>query len=306
MTKSGSLERLALGQEIRAGFWPGFVARGTSFSRHAWLVLLLLSTGCDRGPVRSGGEAAPAKPETPPATNTAGARLPLYGYEVVNAFPHDRTAFTQGLLFVNGLLLEGTGMKGDSSLREVELETGRVLRKRDLAAEYFGEGLALLGGKLFQLTWQEHKVFVYDAQTFEPKQEFALEGEGWGLTTDGQSLIMSDGTSDLQFIDPATFQVKRKVEVVANGRLVNRLNELEWMKDEILANVWGTDYILRINPATGAVTGAIDLAGLLAPADRTPDAEVLNGIAYDAAGDRLFVTGKRWPKIYEIRLRLKR
>jgi glutamine cyclotransferase len=231
--------------------------------------------------------------------------FPIYTYEVVHVWPHDRKAFTQGLLFHEGALLESTGLNGQSSLRKVELQTGKILQQLNVAPQYFAEGLALLGGRLFQLTWQNHKGFVYDVEHFGLQMEFAYEGEGWGLTTDGRWLILSDGTHRIRFLDPVTFDVVRTISVLARGRPLHGLNELEYIKGEIFANVWGGDYVVRIDPATGRVTGLIDLAGLLPAADRAADTDVLNGIAYDAAADRLFVTGKRWPKLFEIRIRPK-
>jgi glutamine cyclotransferase len=221
----------------------------------------------------------------------------------VNTYPHDRGAFTEGLLFLNGKLLESTGMKGESSLREVELTNGQVIRQFDLPAASFGEGLAVLDGKAYQLTWQEQKCFVYDEPTFNLTNEFTYTGEGWGLTTDGKSLIMSDGTPQIRFIDPATFKVQRTIDVSVDGNPVKWVNELEYIKGEIFANVWQTPYVIRIDPASGAVTGVIDFTGLLSPADADATTDVFNGIAYDAAGDRIFVTGKRWPKLFEVRLK---
>lgn len=226
----------------------------------------------------------------------------MYGLEIVRSWPHDPQAFTQGLVYQEGRLYESTGIYGESSLREVELETGRVLRKHDLDEQYFGEGLALLGGKLYQLTWRSHVGFIYDAATFQPLGQFSYTGEGWGLTTDGTSLILSDGTSTLRFLDPVTFAVQRTVTVTNAGHELSRLNELEYVHGEVYANVWTRDLIARINPATGLVTGWIDLTGLLAPEDQGGDGNVLNGIAYDAANDRLLVTGKRWPRLFQIRL----
>jgi glutamine cyclotransferase len=172
-------------------------------------------------------------------------------------------------------------------------------------APYFAEGLALLNGKLFQLTWQDQKCFVYDLESFRQEKEFTYPGEGWGLTTDGRWLIMSDGTDQLRFLDPETFAEQRRIAVRAHGVPVNRLNELEYIKGEVFANVWGTDFVVRIDPNTGRVVGVINFSGLLASGDRDENTDVLNGIAYDAEGDRLFVTGKRWPKLFEVRLKLK-
>ncbi len=225
---------------------------------------------------------------------------------MLHVWPHERTAFTQGLLFLDGILLESTGLYGQSSLRKVDLETGNVVKRVEVPTQYFAEGLAALNSKLFQLTWQNQKGFVYDLASFRLEQEFSYQGEGWGLTTDGHLLIMSDGTDQIRFLDPGTFEEKRRVAVLAHGRPVLRLNELEYIKGEVFANVWGSDYVVRIDPATGKVVGVIDFTGLLAAQDRTENTDVLNGIAYDAAGDRLFVTGKRWPKLFEVRLKLKK
>jgi glutamine cyclotransferase len=229
-----------------------------------------------------------------------------YTYEVINAWPHDRGAFTQGLVFLDGALLESTGLNGQSSLRRVELKTGNVLQRAEVPAQYFAEGLAVLNGRLFQLTWQNQKGFVYDLKSFRLEKEFTYSGEGWGLTTDGRWLIMSDGTAQLRFLDPATLEVKRKITVTAHGQPVDRLNELEYIKGEVFANMWGTDYVVRIEPTSGRVVGVIDFTGLLPAEERDENTDVFNGIAYDAAADRLFVTGKRWPKLYEVRLKLKK
>lgn len=247
----------------------------------------------------------PAANEPPPEIAATTAAIPFYTWEVVSVQPHDPGAFTQGLVFLDGALLESTGLNGQSTLRQVDLKTGRVLKRVEVPAEYFAEGLAVLGGRVFQLTWQNHKGFVYDLESFRLEKEFAYEGEGWGLTTDGQQLILSDGTDQIRFLDPVTFAVKRTIRVRARGRPVDRLNELEYIKGEIFANVWGADYVVRIDPATGSVVGVIDFTGLLAAEDRSVDTDVLNGIAYDAATDRLFVTGKRWPKLFEVRLKPK-
>jgi glutamine cyclotransferase len=221
---------------------------------------------------------------------------------VVNSWPHDKKAFTQGLIFHDGSLLESTGQYGQSTLRRVELETGKVKKKVDVGKQYFAEGLTLLNGKLYQLTWQERKAFVYDAASLNREKEFYFDGDGWGLTHDGESLILSDGTDQLRFIDPATFRAKHTIKVTDRGRPVRELNELEFVKGEIFANVWHDDRIARIDPRDGRVLGWIELKGLL-PAGQVQDEEaVLNGIAYDAARDRLFVTGKLWPKLFEIRL----
>jgi glutamine cyclotransferase len=258
---------------------------------------LLLASGCGRS--QPPGDV----PLSPPAGNADA--IVHYSYEVVQAWPHDTTAFTEGLLFRHGDLLESTGLNGESTLRDVDLATGRVLKEISVPAQYFGEGLTVMGSHAYQLTWQNGIGFIYDADTFQLQGQFAYTGEGWGLTTDGRWLILSDGTSRIRFLDPATFKVVRTIDVTQAGRPVERLNELEWVKGEVFSNVWQTDEIMRIDPATGKVRGVIDLTGLLSPGDRRPDTDVLNGIAYDDAGDRLFVTGKRWPKVFEIRLKPK-
>ena len=235
----------------------------------------------------------------------AAAQVPVYGYEVVNTFPHDAAAFTQGLVFHDGALLESTGLERHSTLRRVELQTGKVVQKVDVPPYFFAEGLTLFGGKLYQLTWKGEKGFVYDAQSFQKAGEFPYEGEGWGLTHDADSLILSDGTAQLRFIDPADYRVKRTITVSDRGRPVEELNELEYVKGEIYANVWHQDRIARIDPQTGRVVGWIDLSGLLRPGEAGDPEAVLNGIAYDERGDRLFVTGKLWPKLFEVRLRQK-
>ncbi|HYO52044.1 glutaminyl-peptide cyclotransferase [Archangium sp.] len=257
-------------------------------SRHttlAWLSpLVLLTVLACRG-------------ERPPSANT-----PVSGFEIIQSWPHDPGAYTQGLVYRDGKLYEGTGLKGHSSLREVELETGAVLRQHALAQQHFGEGIALFKGRLYQLTWISRVGFIYDAATFQQVGQFDYPTEGWGLTDNGTSLIMSDGTSTLRFLDPATLAVQRTVTVTDGGREVSMLNELEYVNGEVYANVFMRDVIARIDPASGRVSGWIDLSGLLAPEDRTGDENVLNGIAYDAARDRLLVTGKRWPKLFQIRL----
>jgi glutaminyl-peptide cyclotransferase len=232
------------------------------------------------------------------------ATLPIYGYTVVRSYPHDPGAFTQGLQFIDGVLYEGTGLNGRSSIRRVNLETGNVLKQHNIDAQYFGEGITIFGNDLIELTWQSGIAFVYDRNTFALEKSFKYLGEGWGLTHDGTNLIMSDGTEYLRFLDPATFAERRRVRVTGVGQPVKNLNELEWVKGEIFANVWMTDYIARIDPGTGRINAYIDLRGLMPANDSSRD--VLNGIAYDASGDRLFVTGKLWPRLFEIKLALKR
>lgn len=235
----------------------------------------------------------------------AAAKVPFYTYDLIAILPHDRGAFTQGLVFLDDGLLESTGLYGQSTLRRVDLKTGRMLQKLDVPAEYFAEGLTVLNGKAFQLTWQNHKGFVYDLASFRLEKEFTYEGEGWGLATDGHSLLLSDGTDQIRFLDPVTFEVKRTIRVTFQNRPVDRLNELEYIKGEIFANIWRTDQVARIDPVSGRVVGVIDFTGLLNAQDRNTTTDVLNGIAYDAVKDRLFVTGKLWPRLFEVRLKLK-
>jgi glutamine cyclotransferase len=223
-----------------------------------------------------------------------------YAYSVVNVYPHDRTAFTEGLVFENGLLYESAGLYGDSTLRLEELETGKILRLHTLQAQFFGEGIAIIGDKIVQLTWQSHKGFVYDKNTFDLLQEFEYPTEGWGITYDGNRLIMSDGTSNLYFLDPLTFKRTGQVKVHDTGP-VTELNELEYIKGEVYANIWKENRIAVINPQTGQVTTWIDLTGIQGSENQDPN-NVLNGIAYDTNRDRLFVTGKMWPQIFEIKL----
>jgi glutamine cyclotransferase len=225
-----------------------------------------------------------------------------YTYEVINEFPHDRGAFTQGLVVDEGILYEGTGLVGRSSLRRVELETGAVEQQRDISSPHFAEGITTFADRIIQLTWVTNTAFVYDKTTLSLIGEFTYPTEGWGITHDGTHLFMSDGTSTLYTRDPGTFDVLRTVTVVDDQGPVNRLNELEYIDGEVYANVWLTDTIVRINPSTGLVVGRIDLSGLLSAEDRELRVDVLNGIAYDAAADRLLVTGKLWPKLFEIRL----
>jgi glutaminyl-peptide cyclotransferase len=223
-------------------------------------------------------------------------------YRVVHVYPHDRQAFTQGLIYLDSHLYESTGLQGQSSLRMVDLETGKVLQHADLPEKYFGEGLAPWGSTLIQLTWQSHTALVYDRFSFRVLRTFNYPGEGWGLTEDGKNLILSDGTATLRFLDPATFQEVRRITVRSNGEQVNKLNALEFIHGEIYANIWYSDRIARISPASGKVLGWIDLGGLLPKEERTTADAVLNGIAYDAQQDRLFVTGKLWPRLFEIKI----
>lgn len=223
-----------------------------------------------------------------------------YSYRIVNVYPHDETAFTQGLLIDGGFLYESTGLYGNSSLRRVELETGEILQFYALPNQYFGEGVTLFDDKIIQLTWLSHKGFVYDQESFDLLQEFNYSTEGWGITTDGSRLIMSDGTSTLYFLDPETFQQIGQVEVHDNGAVEN-LNELEYIQGKVYANIWLEDKIAIIDPQTGQVEGWINLSGLYNMENQDSN-NVLNGIAYDATSNRLFVTGKRWSQLFEIEL----
>jgi glutamine cyclotransferase len=268
------------------------------------LALSLASLQCNAG-ADSGSTTNKAADSNSAAGNSAAnTTAPVhYGYEIVHIYPHDPSAFTQGLVFINGKLYEGTGEAGHSSVREVELETGHVLKKVDVPEPYFGEGIALLNNKIYQLTWQHQVGFIYNADNFEQVGKFNYTGEGWGLTTDGHSLILSDGSNRIRFLDPDSFQVTKTIAVVDGNLPVNELNELEYINGEIYANIWHDNRIVTIDPQTGRITGWIDLNGLLPPGDVQDDEAVLNGIAYDQTGNRLFVTGKLWPRLFEIKLK---
>jgi glutamine cyclotransferase len=249
--------------------WPGFASS--------------LETGQNRAPIDTSGTT-------------------LHSIRIVNVYPHDPAAFTQGLVFHRGYIYEGTGISGQSSICKVELKTGRVLKSQGLPAEYFGEGITICRNRLIQLTWQSHTGFVYELQSFRILQTFSYPWEGWGITYDGNHLIVSDGTAVLRFLDARTYKMVRQIEVRDRGKSLQNINELEYVKGEIYANVWGTDYIVRISPRTGRVLGWVDLRDLYRYVGVGRNIDVLNGIAYDAKGDRLFVTGKYWPNLFEIRL----
>jgi glutamine cyclotransferase len=261
-----------------------------SFTRRALGAAAVLGCGASAGAVwlltRGGPPPGPA----------------AYGYEVVRTCPHDPTAFTQGLAFEDGFLYEGTGKEGQSTLRKVELESGRVLKQVALAPKFFGEGITLLGDRIIQLTWRHELAFVYDKESFREVSRFGYAGEGWGLTNDGRHLILSDGSATLRFLDPQTHHVVRKVLVTDADRPVRELNELEYVEGEILANVWHSDRVARIDPESGRVNAWVDFSGLLKPGERSHGEAVLNGIAYDKKDRRLFVTGKDWPKLFEVRI----
>lgn len=280
------------------------------------LLVLALLAGC--GAPQAG--AAPASPAATP--EPAAATLPpdayqtalvapkLYTYRVLDIYPHDPTAFTQGLIVRDGEFLEGTGQEGQSTLRRVAIESGAVLEQHALDAQYFGEGITELDGKIYQLTWRNATGFVYDAETLAQEAQFTYNTEGWGITHDGERLIVSDGSATLQFWDPATLQPVGGVVASLFGLPIANLNELEYINGEVFANIWQTNLIMRIDPAGGNVTGVIDLTGLLANAPPAAEQtsgqiaapDVLNGIAFDAATGRLYVTGKYWPAMFAIEL----
>ena len=234
------------------------------------------------------------------------AAVAVYGYEVVHTYPHDRHAFTEGLFYLDGYLYESTGLEGQSTIRKVRPETGIVVRRVDLPKDLFGEGIVSLGKRLYSLTYKSETGFVRALDTFTVERRFSYRGEGWGLTQDGQRIIMSDGSAELRFLDPATLAETGRLTVRLDGKPLRNLNELEWIRGEIYANVWQTNFIVRIDPASGEVRSVIDLTGLLPAEESVPgETDVLNGIAYDARADRLFVTGKNWPHLYEIRLSMR-
>jgi len=267
------------------------------------IALLLAAASCTAPPsepVSSAPTASPS-PVTHPTASVEHAPLPTSPVAgVLGTFPHDVTSFTEGLVYDHGALFESTGMYGESKLRKVDLVTGRVLAQVKLTDAYFGEGLALFGGELYQLTYKEGRCFVYDATTLEKKRELTYEGEGWGLTTNGTQLVMSDGSPTITFRDPKTLAVVRRITVTGAAGPVVNVNELEWVKGQILANVWGTNVLIRVDPESGRVLQTIDLAYLPEPRRGATEDDVLNGIAFDEAGDRLFVTGKRWSHIFQV------
>lgn len=260
------------------------------------LCTALLSVCC-------GPRAAQGKRESGSARQAAQAPAPKeYTYRIRAEYSHPTDAYTQGLFFADGLLWEGTGQHGASVVRKTDLKTGRSDIFARLPRSDFGEGIALLDGKLYQLTWQSNKAYVYDAATGKKLREHRYPGEGWGLTTDGQKLYMTDGSATIFTIDPETFRRERRTTVTYRGQPVHYLNELEWIDGKIWANVYMTDQIVILDPATGLVEAVVDLTGLLTEADYGPQTDVLNGIAYDAAAKRIFVTGKNWPKLFEIEM----
>lgn len=260
------------------------------------VLLILASMRSD--PTTQSTNAIGNQPSTPP-----DGRARQASYEVVNSYPHDPASFTQGFLWKDGGFYESTGMYGQSKLRRLEFPSGKVLKEIKLDPELFAEGLAPVDSRLIQLTWKSRRGFVYDVDTFRLVQEFTYDTEGWGLTFDGKNLILSDGSSDLFYLDPQTFKPIGKLAITMNGQPVPELNELEFIDGEIWANVWQTDLILRINPSTGQVTSFLNLKQILSPSDRKGSVDVLNGIAYDAEHKRIFITGKLWPRIFEIKLK---
>jgi glutamine cyclotransferase len=260
------------------------------------LALLVPCAGCHSQPVAE----APMPPSTPVAVTVRAKAAP---FTIVKSFPHDRTAFTQGLLWHDGALYESTGLEGKSTIRRVDLASGKVLQQQRQTDEIFSEGLALTGNKLIQISWKNQRAFVYDLKTFEKLGEWSYQGEGWGLTSDGHDLIMSDGSQFLTWRDPQTFEEKKRVAVTLDGKPLRNLNELEWINGEVWANVWQTDYIARIDPQTGVVKSYLDCRNLLGANLRQGGEDVLNGIAYDPQSKRIFITGKLWPRLFEIKLK---
>ncbi len=227
---------------------------------------------------------------------------PVFGYKIVNTYPHNTNSFTQGLIFDKGVLYESTGLNGRSAVKIVDLKTGKTLKSHELPDNYFGEGIAIIENKIIQLTWRSKTGFVYDKKTLKLIKKFSYQTQGWGITYDGKYLIISDGSAVLYFMDPNTFKVVGTLEVYGDNGKVSKLNELEYINGEIYANIWGTEKIARINPKTGRVTAWIDLSGLLNKEDKKNRVDVLNGIAFNSDKGSLFVTGKLWPKMFEIEL----
>jgi glutamine cyclotransferase len=258
--------------------------------RAAWLVVAFVLSGPGTSVL---GRSANRKLDKKPLE---------YTFEIVRVFPHDRTAFTQGLEYRDGFLYEGTGLNGKSSIRKIRIETGEVVQRVDLSPEFFGEGITILDTRIVQLTWRSQTGFVYNLSDFRLLRRFSYSGEGWGLSSNGREVFMSDGTAEIRVLDPGTLVEKRRFKVRDGSMPVALLNELEFVNGEIFANVWQTDRIARISPRTGDVAGWVDLKGLLSPIYRIEPGAVLNGIAYDAARKRLFVTGKLWPSIFQIRI----
>lgn len=271
--------------------------RRYSFKLFILYGLIFFAASCKKEP----------EPIPPSPTNNTPLPEPIasYTYEVTASYPHDVHSFTEGFQFDGGFIYEGTGLDARSSLRKYYLKTGKIAKEVKLPDYYFGEGITVLGDKIYELTYTSEIGFVYNRASFAKIDSFRYVGEGWGMTTDGTSLILSNGSNKIQYLDPKSRQVIRTLEVYEGEYPLLQINELEWIKGEIFANVWRTERIVRIDPESGKVTGVIDMSGILAPSERTMETDVLNGIAYDAKNDRIFVTGKNWPKIFEIKIKKK-
>lgn len=275
------------------------------------ITIISIAAACNGAANKSNVVSINANSNAVNTTAKTNDKMPVYTYEIVKTYPHDAQAFTQGLVFHNGFLYEGTGGRREdrfhSSLRKVEIESGKVLQKFDLAGEYFGEGITILGEKIYQITWKERTAFVYDLKDFKLLKEFRYSGDGWGLANDGANLIMSDGTHVIRFVNPENFETLRTIPVFdEKGKPLMELNELEYIKGEIWANVWQEDVIVRIDPNNGKLLGQIDLTKLSdEQMESSREADVLNGIAYDETADRLFITGKKWNKLFEIKVKPK-
>jgi glutamine cyclotransferase len=269
---------------------PSIKLRGILFEPLLLIMAMLGAIWCsclnNVSPIKS-------EPTVPPP-------IPVYTYKIVNTFPHDRNAYTQGLALDNGILYEGTGGYGSSAIRKVDLESGRVLQEYKLPSKYFGEGITLYKNTIIQLTWNSNTGFVYDRKDLNLLREFSYPTEGWGITHDRDRIIMSDGTSNLYFLDPDNFNITGGIEVHDDNGPINMINELEYINGKIFANVWPTENIVIINPGDGSVTGWIDLSGLRDAGYYNNSTDVLNGIAYDAGRDRMIVTGKLWPLLFEV------
>ncbi len=269
---------------------------GRLFPFLIWLLIALIISSCAISPERP--SAQPESPASASSTQSVG----IYTYQIIHTYPHDSKAFTEGLVFDNGILYEGTGLNGESSIRKVDLTTGNILQIYQLPAEYFGEGITIYKDTLIQLTWKSHVGFIYDKNTFDLLHQFSYPTEGWGLTYDGKRLILSDGTPTIHFLDPVTFRPEAEINVENRGTPTDKINELEFIGGKIYANIWQTDKIAIIDPLDGKVSALIDLTGLLQTQKYTGTVDVLNGIAYDSLANRLFVTGKSWPFLFEIKL----
>jgi glutamine cyclotransferase len=288
----GERKRMNAEGEMETGFRP----ESTRLSALLLILIVFLLQTPGQQPRVSGGT-----PNRAVASHAAGPAL-RSRYRVVNSYPHDRTAFLQGLVWHDGGFYESTGLAGHSTLRRVKFPSGQVTKSISLAPELFGEGLAMVGDELIQLTWQSHRGFVYNRESFALMREFSYATEGWGLTYDGTNLILSDGSDGLTYLDARTFEPLRRLPVTWDGNPQFNLNELEFIEGEVWANVWNTDFILRIDPSSGRVTSYLDLKGILAPETPRESDDVLNGIAYDSVNKRIFVGGKRWPRLFEIKL----